>query len=68
MVFRAIEFWNNVKGGKVKDKTPVMAVSEIIKMLELLTLFNKENDLDKLQGIIQDIITTLKKQSKGVNL
>mgnify|MGYP001221876490 CR=1 FL=1 len=52
----------------MKDKTPVMAVSEIIKMLELLTLFNKENDLDKLQGIIQDMITTLKKQSKGVNL
>ena len=45
-----------------------MAVSEIIKMLELLTLFNKENDLDKLQGVIQDMITTLKKQAKGVNL
>ena len=43
-----------------------MAVSEIIKMLELLTLFNKENDLDKLQGVIQDLITTLKKQAKGV--
>ena len=44
-----------------------MAVSEIIKMLELLTLFNKENDLDKLQGVIQDMIATLKKQAKGVN-
>ena len=43
-----------------------MAVSEIIKMLELLTLFNKENDLDKLQGVIQDMITSLKKQAKGV--
>lgn len=52
----------------MKDKTPVMEVKEIIKMLELLTLFNKENDLDKLQGVIQDMITTLKKQSKGVNL
>tara|TARA_Y100001937_G_C6946112_1_gene252556 strand:+ start:340 stop:504 length:165 start_codon:yes stop_codon:yes gene_type:complete len=51
----------------MKDKTPVMAVSEIIKMLELLTLFNKENDLDKLQGVIQDMITALKKQAKGVN-
>ena len=30
----------------MRDKTPVMAVSEIIKMLELLTLFNKENDLE----------------------
>ena len=50
----------------MRDKTPVMAVSEIIKMLELLTLFNKENDLDKLQGVIQDMITTLKKQAKGV--
>lgn len=52
----------------MKDKTPVMEVSEIIKMLELLTLFNKENDLNKLQGVIQDMITTLKKQAKGVNL
>ena len=43
-----------------------MAVSEIIKMLELLTLFNKENDLDKLQGVIQDLITTLKKQANWV--
>ena len=51
----------------MKDKTPVMAVSEIIKMLELLTLFNREDDLDKLQGVIQDMITSLKKQAKGVN-
>ena len=52
----------------MKDKTPVMEVSEIIKMLELLTLFNRVDDLDKLQGVIQDMITTLKKQAKGVNL
>ena len=51
----------------MKDKKPVMAVSEIIKMLELLTLLNQENDLDKLQGVIQDMITALKKKSKGVN-
>ena len=51
----------------MENKTPVKDVSEIIKMLELLTLFNKENDLDKLQGVIQDMITSLKKQAKGVN-
>ena len=51
----------------MKNKTPVMAVSEIIRMLELLTLFNKEDDLNKLQGVIQDMITTLRKQAKGVN-
>ena len=45
-----------------------MEVKEIIKMLELLTLFNRVDDLDKLQGVIQDMIATLKKQSKGVNL
>tara|TARA_B100001057_G_scaffold473078_1_gene537096 strand:- start:974 stop:1132 length:159 start_codon:yes stop_codon:yes gene_type:complete len=52
----------------MKNKTPVMAVSEIIKMLELLTLFNKEDDLDKLQGVIQDMITTLRKQAEGVKI
>ena len=30
----------------MKDKTPVMAVSEIIKMLELLSLFDKKDDIE----------------------
>lgn len=52
----------------MKNKTPVMAVSEIIKMLELLTLFDKEDDIEKIQKVIKDMITSLKKQAKGVNL
>ena len=41
-----------------------MAVSEIIKMLELLTLFNKKDDIEKIQKVIRDIITSLEKQAR----
>ena len=51
----------------MKDKTPVLAVSEIIKMLELLSLFDKKDDIEKIQKVIRDMITSLEKQARGVN-
>ena len=44
-----------------------MAVSEIIKMLELLSLFDKKDDIEKIQKVIRDMITSLEKQARGGN-
>ena len=44
-----------------------MAVSEIIKMLELLSLFDKKDDIEKIQKVIRDMITSLETQVRGVN-
>ena len=42
-----------------------MAVSEIIKMLELLSLFDKKDDIEKIQKVIRDMITSLEKQAQN---
>tara|TARA_B100001248_G_C27333840_1_gene432807 strand:+ start:837 stop:992 length:156 start_codon:yes stop_codon:yes gene_type:complete len=48
----------------MKNKMPVVPVTEIIKMLELLTQFD---NLDHLHKVIGDMINTLEYKSKGVN-
>lgn len=56
----------------MKDKKPVMDIQDVIRLLELLTLFNKKDDLPKIQGVIKDMITSIKKQAneqtKGVQI
>jgi len=56
----------------MKNKKAVMEVEDIIRLLELLTLFNNEDDLPKIQGVIKDMITSIKKQAneqtKGVQI
>ena len=41
-----------------------MAVSEIIKMLELLSLFDKKDDIEKIQKVIRDMIRSIEKQAR----
>ena len=56
----------------MKDKTPVMNIEDVIRLLELLTLFDNEDDLQKIQGVIKDMITSIRKQAneqtKGVQI
>lgn len=53
----------------MEDKKLVMNLEDVIRLFELLTLFQKEDDYKKIQGVIQDIITSLKdKNSKGVQI
>ena len=44
----------------MEDKKLVMNLEDVIRLFELLTLFQKEDDYKKIQGVIQDIITSLK--------